>query len=495
MLDGLALGAAQEALCGYDPVPREASGEVPAAARSGDAAGVPAPERAAWPGSDPALALIRARQARITVVGPVTERWAPEQASPVHDTSPTPPPSFPGSASGPSSAPAAGSATDLWALGSLLYRCVHGHPPFPEESAAELVQLVCAQPPVFAGECGPLRPVLESLLRRNPAERPGFEELRGWLRTLVRSAPEPGIGSHTVQVPTGDPRKLPVMRRGGELVRLRGRRRPQRPRAPRAPKQPSAPRAPKQPTAPQADAGTHPLAQDRHAHGGRRRGPRRLGVWLIGLILIALLAFLVYAVVVLPRSARSNGGPAHAQAPSAPQEPGARAPSPYKNTPTSSDQSVDQTPDEGPDFTVHEDPADFSVAVRNGWTRGVQGNEVIFSSGGGDVQLVVALGEGAGTDPMAYQVGDEPQLADYRASEWGSSSGTQRLTTTNGPAAEGWFTWSRPGSSSQFTAGNLVTTRGGRFDVVFLTGPADQRSDLAGDFAAATRTFRAGSSR
>ncbi|CAM5728416.1 hypothetical protein STENM223S_00949 [Streptomyces tendae] len=49
--------------------------------------------------------------------------------------------------------------------------------------------MVCAEPPAFAEECGPLRPVVESLLRQDPLERPDFEELRGWLRSLVRSAP------------------------------------------------------------------------------------------------------------------------------------------------------------------------------------------------------------------------------------------------------------------------------------------------------------------
>ncbi|EST31508.1 hypothetical protein M878_16700 [Streptomyces roseochromogenus subsp. oscitans DS 12.976] len=30
------------------------------------------------------------------------------------------------------------------------------------------MQLVCAEPPAFAEECGPLRPVVESLLRQDP---------------------------------------------------------------------------------------------------------------------------------------------------------------------------------------------------------------------------------------------------------------------------------------------------------------------------------------
>ncbi|MFF0472296.1 protein kinase [Streptomyces sp. NPDC004284] len=164
----------------------------------------------AYRGPTTRLAAERARQTRIAVVGAVTERWAPEQAGPVHENWRLAPP--------------IGPATDLWALGALLYRAVQGHAPYPEDNAAELVQLVCAEPPAFAEECGPLRPVVESLLRQDPTERPDFEELRGWLRSLVRSAPEPEAGLGAVPPPSFDEARLPIVRRRGELVRRwRGR--------------------------------------------------------------------------------------------------------------------------------------------------------------------------------------------------------------------------------------------------------------------------------
>lgn len=148
MLGGLAAGAAQEALCGYDPLPEQVLAGGAETGRHG-------PESS--------LEQERARQNRITVVGAVTERWAPEQAHEVHENWRLSPP--------------VGPAADLWALGSLLFRSVQGHPPYPEDSAAELVQLVCAEPPAFAEECGPLRPIVESLLRPDPEERPEAEEL------------------------------------------------------------------------------------------------------------------------------------------------------------------------------------------------------------------------------------------------------------------------------------------------------------------------------
>ncbi|GAB2797723.1 hypothetical protein [Streptomyces daliensis] len=211
------------------PEPHTAPDAAPAPAPSPDPAPVePEPEDDAsrpWGGADgadegryrgpaTALAAERARQARMTVVGPVTERWAPEQAGPVYENWRLAPP--------------VGPAADLWALGVLLFRAVQGHAPYPEDSAAELAQMVCSEPPAFAEDCGPLRPVVESLMRQDPTERPDFEELRGWLRSLTRSAPEPDVGRRTLLGPpsldsgaSSDPRRLPIVRRRGWLVRRR----------------------------------------------------------------------------------------------------------------------------------------------------------------------------------------------------------------------------------------------------------------------------------
>ena len=81
------------------------------AGRWGDTPVADAPRR----GPATALAAERARQARMAVVGAVTERWAPEQAGPVHENWQLAPP--------------IGPATDLWALGALLFRAVQGHAP------------------------------------------------------------------------------------------------------------------------------------------------------------------------------------------------------------------------------------------------------------------------------------------------------------------------------------------------------------------------------
>lgn len=196
------------------PVPsargESATGEAAGSAQRPGAAGE-------FRGPATALAAERARQARMTVVGAVGERWSPEQARPVHRDWQQGPP--------------VGPAADLWALGVLLFRAVQGRAPYPEDDVAELVRLVCGEPPAFGDEGGVLRPVVEALLRQDPAQRPDFEELRGRLRSLVRAAPEPEAGWHTIYAPSLDPggttnsRRLPILRRRGELVRRRRFRR------------------------------------------------------------------------------------------------------------------------------------------------------------------------------------------------------------------------------------------------------------------------------
>ena len=255
----------------------------------------------AYRGPATPLAAERARQARIAVVGAVTERWAPEQAGPVHDNWQLAPP--------------IGPSTDLWALGALLYRAVQGHAPYPEENAAELVQMVCGEPPAFAEECGPLRPVVESLLRQDPTERPDFEELRGWLRSLVRSAPG-ARGRCRRRHPAARRRDPPAGRTppGRAGAQAPGPRRGARPAPPGA-----APRAAQR----RAAAGTRSRRARRASPRGpgpapaaaRWPAPRRLGRLLLVLILLLMAAAVAYAMLFMPEGGDGTGASPSGSAP------------------------------------------------------------------------------------------------------------------------------------------------------------------------------------
>ncbi|WP_432099972.1 protein kinase [Streptomyces sp. WAC 04229] len=455
---------------------------LPPAPRQGDTAGYAVPPQEGGPvtsgrwddlvartavprGPATALDAERARQTRMAVVGPVTERWAPEQAGPVHENWQLAAP--------------IGPATDLWALGALLYRAVQGHAPYPEESTAELVQIVCAEPPAFAEECGPLRPVVESLLRQDPTERIDFEELSGWLRSLVRSAPEPEAGLHVISAPPVETRhsRLPIVRRRGELVRRRR-------------------------------AGL-PAHHGRHKRGRAEpaRSPRSLGRTLLVLILLALAGAVAYAMFFLPKSDTRDSGAANrtgtagdaSQAPPAGSPDVSSEPRPEQTSPESTpgDSETDggstETQSNVADgFTLRKDPEGFRVAVAEDWNRTPRNGsgQIVYAKG--DFELLVVPGRDRtsefGDDPMVYQRDSEPELAPYRASSWATSSGLKTIEVGGRTMAEGQFTWT--GAGGELFVRNVAILIDGRYHVVQVRGPEADRDEVSRLFEQASATYQ-----
>ncbi|MCW8382852.1 protein kinase [Streptomyces justiciae] len=425
------------------------------------AAAAPAPR-----GPATALAAERARQARMAVVGPVTERWAPEQAGPVHENWQLAAP--------------IGPATDLWALGALLFRAVQGHAPYPEESTAELVQMVCAEPPAFAEECGPLRPVVESLLRQDPTERLDFEELRGWLRSLVRSAPEPEAGAYVVAAPPVEGNRLPIVRRRGELVR---RRRAGLPAT--------------------SAHGRHKRAKaDRH----EEHSPRRLGRTLLLLVLLLMAGAIAYAMLFMPKADSTDGAGgtgstdrtgAAGEVSEAPKQTASSEPRPEQTTPkadgsSGSTEPQSNDPDVADGFTLRSDAAGFRVAVADGWDRTPENGrgQVVYSYG--DFDLILVPGRDSadeyGEDPMAYQREDEPELQPYRDSSWASASGLKTISVGGRTMAEGQFTWTDSAGRELFVR-NLAILVGGKYHVVQVRGPEAERDEVTRLFEQASATY------
>ncbi|MFF5640943.1 protein kinase [[Kitasatospora] papulosa] len=442
------------------------------------------------------LAAERARQARIAVVGAVTERWAPEQAGPVHDNWQLAPP--------------IGPSTDLWALGALLYRAVQGHAPYPEENAAELVQMVCGEPPAFAEECGPLRPVVESLLRQDPTERPDFEELRGWLRSLVRSAPEPEAGTDIVTMPPADATRLPVVRRRGELVRRRrgrggaahGRHRQGKARRGESRQAYEQPHAYEKPTRPPREPkGPKVLREPQPG----RRAPRRLGRLLLVLILLLMAAAIAYAMLFMPKDGENTGA-----APSdsvAPADPGG---SPSTGA-SSSSGSSDSEPPSGSagsqkpqtsrsavalasGYELRKDAEGFEIGVPKDWQRSPANadRQVRYGSDGFSVLVVPGRDtvKANGSDPLDYQRSAEPELKPFRESSWATSTGLRRVDVGRQAMAEGQFTW-QESSGRQVYVRNMVLIVDGRYHIVQVIGPENERDKVSDIYTQAISSYRA----
>ncbi|MFF1379805.1 protein kinase [Streptomyces sp. NPDC058308] len=490
-------------------------------------------EGAAPRGPTTALAAERARHARMVVVGAVTERWAPEQAGPVHENWQLAAP--------------IGPATDLWALGALLFRAVQGHAPYPEDSPAELVQLVCAEPPAFAEECGPLRPVVESLLRQDPTERLDFEELSGWLRSLVRSAPEPEAGAHVVPVPSYDAGRLPVVRRRGEVVRRwrgaaaaggpgsgpghghgRHKRGKGKGRGGGTGRNGAGGDARLAPATRAATSEPRPVREPRLSHEAelprepRAPGrPRSLGRLLLIAILLGLAAAIAYAMVFMPKgddrgsgvgagaagevgSAPGTGGPGKDKDKSKDKDKGSERDKetgdekeegdknkPGKNPGSQEPQTTD--PDVPKGFALRKDPEGFRVAVASGWDRQAKNGrgQVRYTHGGFELLLVPGRDttDGYGSDPMKYQREHERELQPFRDSSWATSSGMRRIDVGGRAMAEGQFTWQDSGGREVFVR-NLAMVVGGKYHVVQVRGPEAERDEVTRLYDQASATYQ-----
>jgi len=98
-----------------------------------------------------------------------------------------------------------GPESDLWALGVLLYAAVEGHSPFRQNTPLSTLRAIVDEelpPPLRAG---PLTPVIEGLLRKDPAERLSAERAEEDLRVIGAGGTpraEPGPASSFAYPPT-----------------------------------------------------------------------------------------------------------------------------------------------------------------------------------------------------------------------------------------------------------------------------------------------------
>ncbi|GAB3147077.1 hypothetical protein GCM10027161_41930 [Microbispora hainanensis] len=95
-------------------------------------------------------------------------------------------------------------AADLWSFGATLYAAVEGRPPYEGPDAVAVLGAVLTQEPNRPRRAGALLPVIEGLLRKNPADRLPAAQVAEMLERVLHShgAGLPGRAGTPTSVPT-----------------------------------------------------------------------------------------------------------------------------------------------------------------------------------------------------------------------------------------------------------------------------------------------------
>ncbi|MGW2378413.1 serine/threonine-protein kinase [Kitasatospora sp. NPDC001683] len=81
-----------------------------------------------------------------------------------------------------------GPPADLWSLGGTLYAMVEGRPPYDRGSALATLTAVMTEELATPANAGPLLPVIEGLLEKDPAKRLDASQTRSMLKRVVAEA-------------------------------------------------------------------------------------------------------------------------------------------------------------------------------------------------------------------------------------------------------------------------------------------------------------------
>ncbi|TDE53998.1 hypothetical protein E1295_15975 [Nonomuraea mesophila] len=81
-----------------------------------------------------------------------------------------------------------GPPSDLFSLGATLCVLLSGRSPFARPEPVGVLNAIIRDEPDIPAAAGPLRPALEALLRKDPAERPSVERASGMLRPLAAAS-------------------------------------------------------------------------------------------------------------------------------------------------------------------------------------------------------------------------------------------------------------------------------------------------------------------
>lgn len=367
-----------------------------------------------------------------------------------------------------------GPESDLWSLGATLYAAVEGQSPFRRTSALSTLQAVVTEEPPEPRYAGALAPVLTALLRKDPHERPGHAEAARMLadvaegRSVAAGDAGTGPGYAPTQLSNQTPQApYPGGHPGQAPAQAQSRAPGMPPGVPTAtnldPATPPVPfplgPAPPGSYPPYTPPVPYPHLPQQGANGGGNSGRRP---WVL-VAAVALVAALAGGGVALAALDDKGGGASAGSSPSpsasdgrrpggdSSKQPQGRSDSPKSpgtgtdsgtgsGTGSGSGGSPEEQPgdDVPPGYTRVNDPAGFSMAVPEGWTREVNEGQIDYTPDGGRHLLRVGVLSGATASAYDHFVELEVTVAkfqDYRRVQFAEN-------TFRGRTGALWeFTW------------------------------------------------------
>ncbi|MEU6812503.1 serine/threonine-protein kinase [Streptomyces sp. NPDC046831] len=346
-----------------------------------------------------------------------------------------------------------GPASDLWSLGALLCTVLSGASPFRRDSLGGILHAVVVDEIRPPAQAAPILPVIRGLLERDPDRRLEAAEAERMLRAFLDSG-----------------------------------RTPQRPPV-HTPTQRDVPRP-------------VPVTSPRHTPEESGRLSTR-GVLVTALLVAAMAGAGVSAAALLMKGDGTGGDPPRSPAPRTSASTGAVPPSPTLSSPPASPSSrapaptvtvtrsvspAANAPTAPSGYHLVRDPAGFSVAVPDGFTRAPQGERIFYKSPGAAFRLGVKVAGPATGGPLAAM-----RRADAGGAETnpGYHDGRVTATTHRGHPAALWeFTWSgfSTAEGPRHTY-DLCWEQDGRLYDVWVSAPVGKVREAQEHFDVAVGTF------
>ncbi|MFD8092796.1 serine/threonine-protein kinase [Streptomyces malaysiensis] len=365
-----------------------------------------------------------------------------------------------------------GPESDLWSLGVLLCTLVSGESPFHRESLAAVLHAVVFDEIPVPEAAGPLKPVIEGLLRRAPEERLSADEVERMLVMAqeVGDTPEIPLEYTPTQpsVPFG-----PDGRGSSASV----------PVPPPGPSPASVPPAsPAVPAAPAVPAGP--------ARSGR--GARRRAVLMAAAAVVALAGVAAGVVALLDNGGGEGDKALGGRTSQSADKESTHGPSNPKKSPQRP--VKDSEPTASPPARIPEgyelvnDPLGFSLAVPEGFAREYKAPRVYYNSPGMEFRIGIHVQEQSPEGPLGLsRKADAKGPQDYP----GYRSGQVIETEHDGRPAALWaFIWngSADDGGSRQTYDLSWNEDGKMFDL-WLSAPVEEKSAGKRHFDTAAVTF------